>query len=346
MKELYYPSINIREDNWLKYSLLFKENLYTINPVMYSNYNHDYINSRIDSEFIKSYNPERYMTLSDDVYYTFEQQVINCFSLIHLRRDDFQLFRNSAFNQNRTLDDSLRNVTKNSTLFRGKFTEEIKRMVIEYGYGELTNGNLKVSNRFAIIYMGLLAEKISSLDSKVDSKVRITGKAYNINQYLNNAKILNQGPLPLINLSDRAECDEYKHKALDILLPENIENISIERIARIRTDEYLNLIKDFNSLFDKLYKKATNFEDCESIFKEMFDIKIAIEELIHSKVGRLGSSFVLNGIMSGYNVPFPMSWAISLIVGNLLSNSHTPSDALTFRESNNTMKLITTLNSI
>ena len=52
--------------------------------------------------------------------------------------------------------------------------------------GEIYNGYIKVSERFAVIYMGLLAEHISYLDSSVS----LVSKPRHVNQYLDNSDIL------------------------------------------------------------------------------------------------------------------------------------------------------------
>lgn len=338
MIELYYPGIKVREDNWLKYSLLTKRELYTIKPMQYANLDYGYLNDRLGQEFLKPYNPTNLIKRYDSSGASFEKIILNHMIVINSQKTHFKI----ATPQNTYLDDELRTAEKNSILFKGKYTPDIEDFVLDYGYGEKFGGNLKVSNRFAIIYMGILAEHISYLDKKVS----IVSKHSDAINYQDNLNILSQGPLALrrSNYSDAEET--YNRRILEIMLPRNINEITIEQIAKVRSEQYIRELGNLNSLMETLFENEFDFLDRNDLFKEIFDINNVLSGIIKSKLGRTTIMIGVGYFLSLYKPAFLMSEALESIASSTIdiyASRHIP---IRIREGNSAMRIITSLNDI
>lgn len=58
LKELYYPSFEVEDPNWLKYALLYKQNLTTIIPDGLERHTSEaYKHIRDNTDLLKKYNP-------------------------------------------------------------------------------------------------------------------------------------------------------------------------------------------------------------------------------------------------------------------------------------------------
>lgn len=336
MKELYFPNIIVKEDAWLKYSLLYKKELYTIKPTNFYNLNYGPINSRIGEEFLKPYDPESYLSIKDSQETSFEDLLIGYMSQINAHREQFKIPY-----LNMLLDDNLRLSPKNSTLFKGKFTNEIERFVIDLGYGENHNNNIKVSNRFAIIYMGLLAEHIAHMDSSVS----LVSKPMNVRKYLNNSHILAEGSFLLKYYKSHMSEERYKNNLISHILPRNINTLTIEEISHIRTTSYLKELDRFNSLMDKLFERGFVFEEGSDLYREILSIKGALNDMISSKLGKTAITLGVNVGLNQLDLPFLMTEALSLGLSATL-DKFDGNGSLGFRDKIATLKILTTINAI
>ena len=120
MKELYYPDITIKEDNWLKYSLLTKRELYTIKPMQNADMDYSYLNDRIEQEFLKPYNPTDLIERNDSYGASFEKTILNHMIVINSQKSEFKI----PSSTNTYLDEELRQAEKKAILFKGKYTPE------------------------------------------------------------------------------------------------------------------------------------------------------------------------------------------------------------------------------
>jgi hypothetical protein len=316
MKELYYPEINIKEDNWLKYALLSKKELYTIKPMQYSNLNYKNLNNRINQAFLKPYNPTNMINLNDSNGASFEKTIINHMTVISTNRDQFKMPDSS----DTYIDEKLRAEEKNAFLFEGKFTPEIENFVLELGYGERFQDYIKVSERFAIIYMGILAEHISYLDNSVS----IVSKPLKFKQYLDNLSILSNGPLALRYCEHNDSKELYKEQVVSLVLPKNINELSIE----------------------KLFERNIDITDKEDVFKEIFEVRDAIDSILKSKLGRTVITSGVGFVLSLYSPPFIMSEALNLVVSASLQSHVAKLRPIRLREGISAMRVITNLHSL
>ena len=338
MKELDDPEINIKEDNWLKYALLSKKELYTIKPMQYANLNYKNLNNRINQAFLKPYNPTNMINLNDSNGASFEKTIINHMTVISTNRDQFIMPDSS----DTYLDEKLRAAEKNAFLFDGKFTPEIENFVLELGYGERFRDYIKVSDRFAIIYMGILAEHISYLDNSVS----IVSKPLQFKQYLENLSILSNGPLALRYCEHNDSKELYKEQVVSLVLPKNINELSIEQIAKVRTDAYLRELDHFNLLIETLFERNIDITDKEDVFKEIFEVRNAIDSILKSKLGRTVITSGMGFVLSLYSPPFIMSEALNLVVSASLPSHVAKLRPIRLREGISAMRVITNLHSL
>lgn len=336
MKDLYFPNIVVKEDAWLKYSLLYRKELYTIKPTQYANLNYSYINGRVGQQFLKAYNPEDHLRNDDTQGVNFEDMLIRCMLQINTNKEQFKVPNSGIL-----LDDSLRLSQKNSVLFKGKFTDEIERFVIAYGYGEKGRDNIKVSNRFAIIYMGLLAEHIAHLDPSVS----LVSKPMNVRKYLNNSHILSRSAFPIKHYKSQMSEERYKNNFISHIIPRNINELTIEEISGIRTNSYLKELDRFNILMDKLDGREFVIGDSSDIYKEIQSVKGALDDMLCSKFGKETIALSANVVLMKMNVPFLMTEALTLGLKVML-DKYDASDALGFRNRIAALKIMTTIGSI
>ncbi|MGK0606359.1 hypothetical protein [Enterococcus gilvus] len=352
MKELYFPTISVRQDNWLKYALLYKEKLYTIKPTAYSLPKGYEINERIGEEFLLPYDPEQYMNIRDTRNNNFEEIVIKYLNEINRNKESFPIkitngkqrqFRNQVF-----LDDEFRNAPKNSLLFRGKYTPEIETFLVDTGYGVVTpdRSSIAVSNRFVIVYMGLLAELIAN----VDDSVVFTTKERRRREYVGNSRILNGGMNYRIwnEVSFGEAPEKYLREIVSLFLPDNIEDISIKSIGKLRQkSDYQKHLKRFNSTIKKLYVRSFNAKSREELLIELLDIREFFKSTISSTVGKDAFGFGFNAVLNLSHCPFLMSEGINYVISEKLDSfSRNHNNFISPLEGRSTLKFISNLDSL
>lgn len=351
MKELYFPTISVRQDNWLKYALLYKEKLYTIKPTAYSLSKGYGINNRIGEDFLLPYDPERYMTIRDSRNNSFEEIIIGYFEKININRTSFPMNKS---NQNKRrvkevfLDDEFRNAPKNSLLFKGKYTPVIENFLVDTGYGEISTdrSSIAVSNRFVIVYMGLLAELIAD----IDESVVFTTKEKRRMEYVGNTRILNGGMRYRIwnEVSFREAQERYLREVVSLFLPNNIEDISIEDIGRLRQkSDYQKHLVRFNSVIKKLYDRSFNPSSRQDLLSELLDIRDFFKSIISSTIGTAAFGLGFSAILNLCHSPFLMSEGINYMVGQELDSfSRNHNSFISPTEGRSTLKFISNLDSL
>ena len=157
---------------------------------------------------------------------------------------------------------------------------------------------------------------------------------------------MSNGPLALRHSKYSDSKERYKEEYIKILLPRDINGITIEQIAKIRTDTFIRELDNLNSLVDKLFEKNFIFVDRADILKEIFDINNALSSIIKNKLGRTAIMVNMGYILSLYEPTFLMSEALNYIASNALdsyASQHTP---IRIREGNSALRIITSFNDL
>lgn len=285
MRELYYPGFEIRDINWLKYSLLYKEELNTIIPYemereiltpMYS-----YI--RENSDLLGEYNPQY-----DEAEKT-SREINECINKI--LRNPQNYFSFTGTTSYKTLMEKW-NVRKDYELFSGKYSMGIEWYLLDIGLAKKSNNGIFVNKEIALIYMGALAENIArraeftlTTDQVEYKKINklyssLWDKENNITSYLGcETKIVEQ-------------------------IPRNLEYISIKEIIELRNSRgYRELIKAYNRTLNTFVNTLEDRND--------FRYKSFVEEMSMFRsefMGRIAS--VLGAVIS----------CSTIIIGNEINN--------------------------
>jgi hypothetical protein len=250
MKEaLYYPSFYIDDEKWLKFALLYLGEVVTITPSE-ANINHTYMHELVlrETNLFSRHSPAE--------------------SEVNTAANDLGDFI-SRISMNPLYDNPQRQWRQRSNtdweIYSGKMAYKLQEMLLENEWAMKTENGLNISPELASQYMTLLANIIASnrnIPTVTDKKmpVNFSSMNRNVNREINRDK-------RVITLSNE----------VDIFLPRNIDEISIEEIIKFRNDpensrnltEFHNAIEDMNNL------TGSNLSDNEmlNLKKNLFDAK-------------------------------------------------------------------------
>ena len=236
---LYYPYIHLTNKNWLKHAFLFWDKISRIVPSSFQPQDdEDIIKIRQETDFLDDYHPDRYVV--NDTFRNFAEYLIHnnhSFREIrhyyhdirhHFHREHMQVFR---YIKNRTM-------SSGSYIHIEKIQPELVEILLELGLaipGENEWSSwIKVDNEIGAMYMTYLAKSISK-DKSIPVVTDTT------DYYLND------------NTSNYRNRFEEKLGCLliDVVMPQNINNVTMEQLINIRTkydDQRLNFFNKINEL--------------------------------------------------------------------------------------------------
>jgi len=269
MKNLiYYPGFDVKDENWLKFALLYIDELNPIIPVdgdAHTSSMTKHIQKTTD--LIVPYRPEydegevaanKALDLFEKLLRRPERYIPNYKYHSNIRKEVFL----SGFTDKRN---------QNYVLFNEKYSYVFESYCIEHNLAHRSRHGLNVSEDVAHIYMSFLADEIAN-KKESDS---ITDSPFNNKLLLNKTK------------------EEHLKKRINIInegikleLPQNIKDIDINKIIKLRENiEFNDLRKVYideisNHFADNNYKKGECYlnnkaitgyrEEIRNIFKDTF----------------------------------------------------------------------------
>jgi hypothetical protein len=277
MKEaLYYPSFYIDDEKWLKFALFYLGEVVTITPYK-ANINHTYIHEIVlrETNLFSSHSPRE-----NEV----ETAAYNLGEFIS-RASRNPLYDNAQRQwRNRNNNDW--------EIYSGKMSYKLQEMLLENEWALKTENGLNVNPELASQYMTLLANIIAgnrNIPTITDKKMPVNFSSMNmhvsreINRYNR-----------VITLSNEVE----------IFLPRNIEEISIEEIIEFRNNpensrnltEFHNAIENMNNITEN----NLSDNDMLNLKKNLFDAKKQYKSKLASQftVGA-GSALGIYQLISG-----------------------------------------------
>lgn len=303
---LYYPGFEVQDINWLKFALLYLDEIRPIIPMI--PYDRETYLSPHTIQIIEETNLIRPYQPDYDEGAWASQKAIEEFDL-YLQNPRIYGGRFGypyrAIN-NCTIGEGWRNPSKqNYTLYNGKFSHDFYKYCISEGIASESNVGIRIHEDFAYLYMSFLAERISILQ-EMDS---ITDNSKYNNLLLNrNKKIAKQNHLEL----------QYAQSNIEINLPKNISQIPLNTIIELRSSndfnqlrnayvrEIKNLIvaKENNtpgySLTNLLSYKSDFIKICENSFEMMGSIILTTYGINQLLNGNLDSASFLNVASGAY----------------------------------------------
>lgn len=253
---LYYPGFEAQDVNWLKFALLYLDELRPIIPyIPYDKrtYLSDHtIQIMNKTKFIRPYCPdyEEGIIASEKAIKDFDDYIRNnrfVSSVFHTS------YRNSASTISRWKNPDMHNYT----LYNGKFSHDFHEYCLDENIATECDEGIKVHQHIAHMYMSFLSEHISQntgLETITDSTT------------CNNLLLKRNTAMgKSVNLEF-----QYAKNNIELHIPANIKEIPLERIISLRTS------RTFNELRRAYMNEIRNLV----IAKETHDAGYSLEDLL------------------------------------------------------------------
>ncbi|ULT59581.1 hypothetical protein L1999_14095 [Neobacillus drentensis] len=215
-KTLYYPGFEIQDETWLKFALLYMDEISTIVP-----YEAEYILSEDyklvhdETNLLKKHPPESFEAIrtTRKVIESLSQYLKNPKKIIkNLGEIDVVNLWRQSHNQN-------------YELFETKFSHEFAQFCKDWGFSQPSQNGILIPSQLATTYMGVLAHNIGDRhDMSIITDIRHEDE---IISFFDDLWTYNQ---------DLEELHHLK-KYLSLVLPVDLEDIPIGKIIDLRNQE-------------------------------------------------------------------------------------------------------------
>lgn len=232
--KLYYPGFEVKDDVWLKFALLYLDNIETIVPHCAQDdlsELHRYL--RKNTDLLKTYHPE---------YCESQKATDDAIELISKIVDKPWMY-NDRFGGSNFLEHWRNKKTHKFELYTDKFTDAFMYYCSQNNFASESRNGLRVPHDLGLLYMSLLAFDIAAnkgkdviTDSKrMDKLKNLTDKAWSKN---------------------KAQEELIAMKSfIELKIPRNIREISISDIIEIRNrPSYREKLKNFHAIVEKTSK--------------------------------------------------------------------------------------------
>ncbi len=229
-KLIYYPGFEIKDENWLKFALLYIDELHPIIPdsgLIHLSKNTKSIinNTDLIKPHVPDYNEgEKASKNALDKFECYLRNPERYTPSIGKQFDSIPWLRNR---RSLNMVEKWRNEAfQTFTLFSEKYSYEFEYYCKKEGIAHSSNGNLNISEELAYVYMSFLADEISdnlNLDSITD-------------HYLSNELLI----------SNKRRHDKMKmvQRSIQMEIPRNIQNIELNKIIQLRADHNFNKLRE------------------------------------------------------------------------------------------------------
>ena len=336
LKELYYPSFEVGNPNWLKYALLYKQNLTTIIPDGFERHTSGaYRYIRKNTDLLKIYSPiDSDKTEAHNIFFPIIKDIVD-------NQNDYLVPEPLYYSQlSREKSTTLYSVYKNSifnyTLYDEKMNSVSLAYLIRNGLAERGQnaGEIKLSRSLAFFYMNTFATVISkhgfipTSDSNVDDYLMATMK--NLHYFDNIKKHINAETTHQLIISQ--------------FLPRNIHDYSNLQIIRFREKRsYADAIDNYNKLINEIISINHSEEDIKACLRMIDECTNELKCLIKRDLGPVlivtAMATLDSSIESNIIVPI-----VSCVANNLVAKITKKNKISTnFKERSDTRKIITNL---
>lgn len=248
---LYYPTIDVPTNNWLRHSLLYWDEISSIVPQSWDNNFRDNlspdINYLIDQGQFRSIKPDALIEEGEnwELLQMFEQEFKDT-----ILSPSFQTFiKQKPFSQSKLHINKVKKSNMVSRIHRNKTSNNIFYFLEDLGLATNRNQDewLLLESHTALIYMSLLAKYLA----EVDKKQTTIGTDLGIYEKFNFKKVNEKDGFPVVSFN------------LNNVLPTPTKNVPLEKILdfkRLRKDELLNFRKILMDFQGKISKAKSNQE--------------------------------------------------------------------------------------
>lgn len=248
---LYYPGFEIQDENFLKFALLYLDE---IRPIIPACVNKNMLNDSMkqilqDTDLIYPYEP----TYNDGF-------VASVLAISYLEHMNYKNIRNPI---NRGIRSNVE--VQNYTLYSDKYIHEFETFCLKNDLGRECNEGICVSSNIAYIYMSILADVIS----RENEMETIT----DFEQYAD----------PLLSRPIRYKENIKKintlRREIQFHMPVDMRRIPLDNFIKLRTDEKFNVarksfVKELNKVLDRkdVDLNSIDFYDYLECKKELFGL--------------------------------------------------------------------------
>lgn len=333
MKELYYPSFEIVDENWLKYAILYKENVSTIVPSDYrSKLSEQFTEIYKSTDLIGFYNVSRsdieVITNASNVVLTILEDVFD-------KPESYSV--NSYWKNYKNLDEILRLADRKYTIVSHKLNFPIERKLIEMGYAKRVNDGIEVNYILGCFYMSVLASVISGRNNDLVATTDInTANLMNrlVNEYLPISK-----PSP-----DYLKKDEVKQLIFKQSIP-NLDQLSIQDTINIRNKySYRKNLEGFNRVIENIINTDSGRNlDLLEIDRQLTFFSDEMEGIrrdVYGNIGGIVAKLLISTLVKDSVIATAGSEVVSTLLDSSKSNEIKVGDVL------KTKRLITSLKGI
>lgn len=296
---IYYPSFEIRDQNWLKFALLYLKGVNLIIPETGERF--------LSSEFWEIYNSTdlfRFYRPDGREGYDASLDAIETIEPI-LRNPQYYSRRFYLGNTSETIIDKWQN-DKNQTfeLFEEKYSHEFLHFCTTNGFAHHSRNGIFLPKELSLIFMSLLSKSIG--DSKDLSPITDIGKY----DYITNL---------LVQPNQDEDKVTFARNVIDVKLPKNINRFSIDELLKLRTsesyDENLNAFHNAINNFHSSIETGNITQEFLSIYDSPF--RAITEEVKFLTLELTSYGFGTYMILSNENIEIP-NFIKDIIVGGLI----------------------------
>lgn len=230
---IYYPNFESTDETWLKYALIYIDELSSIIPLSGIGERSDlYRKLENETDLLSIYKPKYLEGLdATDITLSIIERIHKCpqayAEILH------------HVNAPRVWQDQSQQTYK---LYQEKYSLNWEMFCLENDYARKGNGGLLISEQLGSLYMSVLAQTIADKSSK--SIITDDQKVENLTFFLKSKDI---------SAEQQLQCNAKA--VVNLLLPENIENIPLNKIIALRNrngfKEYQNA---FANALENFYK--------------------------------------------------------------------------------------------
>ncbi|ANU24195.1 hypothetical protein [Planococcus donghaensis] len=245
-KFLYYPGFEIEDDEWLKFALLYMENVNTIVPEYAS------IKERSDTKIIKKYTD--LLDVYHPKYDEGKQSSIEVMEIID------RFFTSKIYtSEKKMLDTWELKELQTVELYRGKYSHDFEDYCLEKSIATKTHNGILISKELSLAYMSIFAHSIGdrngmSIITDVKDQQRLTLLNDHTQSY--NSELVKLNTLKSI---------------LNINIPAHLKDVPLSDIISLRNKEdFQAKLKAFNKALND-FTSSTDQNLSEDNYKDFLD---------------------------------------------------------------------------
>ena len=316
---IYYPGFELKDEKWLKYALLYFDELRPIIPHIPISKEKYFSPSALkvmdETNLIRPYYPDYG-----------DGQVASALACEEFDRliqhPEFypELFHRSNPNDLRTIWTNPRN--HSCKLYYGKFSDSFFKYCLEDKIATEFRYGIRLDNQLAFIYMSFLADVISK---KEQIEMFTDESRYNLLLKKNDIMLSKQIDLEIKILKAQIETP----------FPQKTKNIPLDDFIKLRTDKSFNECRiEFAKQMDAYIKKKENNPNLE--FDQLFSPTKDIVNILGTALGVLGTTYLtVSSFVSLGESPTSLPLALATACSSIL----------TIKELNNTPKFFAKMRS-